>query len=605
MKSPRFNARSAGLRAIFQPQAIERTWRDKVRLEMRNQFIADPIEYMDFHFAIATESRKLATSVMSGEYKPSSAPRILVEKSKGLCRQMVIPSVRDALILQCLSDALEADLKSAAPTNKAYYKAKDQRLSRPGFTHYGAFAAWMNFQQEIFQFSENRDYVVVTDIANYYDSIPYGHLRNILAATAKLDESVLDLLIYLLSELLWQPDYMPRIEVGLPQINMDAPRLLAHAFLYEVDKHLDNRFGGDFARFMDDIDIGVDSVQEGKAILKEVDLILQTRQIRLNSGKTKILPRSEAIDHFRIRENIELDRLEAWLKSKSLGGLPLLTERRWISRRIKHGLRAGSFDAGNGEKILRRLIGMATRYGADIDPDCIERLMKERPPTRDKILGYVAQQTLTPTRTRALSSAMASGLMVDHLGPIETINHLVESKVSRPSLILPHINQIMQGLDDTDYFGFYAKVWLQSKYGSPVDLIQTIEASFSRWSPDYRSGRLVAGMYPLFRRSTEWTRFSNLVAEARNAGAAETFKFHANLSKSRDYLREAKKMLTSPNPSRATGITHAKFLVLLTTLSSTAASPREISLLKTRNARVWDDALYRQIAGRCTGLSFP
>ena len=47
------------------------------------------------------------------------------------------------------------------------------------------------------------------------------------------------MLIFVLSDLLWQPDYSPRIEVGLPQMNLDAPRLLAHCFLYELDSLLE------------------------------------------------------------------------------------------------------------------------------------------------------------------------------------------------------------------------------------------------------------------------------------------------------------------------------------------------------------------------------
>ena len=77
--------------------------------------------------------------------------------------------------------------------------------------------------------------MVITDISNYYDSISYIHLRNVISGILHAEEPVLDMLIYVLSDLLWQPDYMPRVEIGLPQINLDAPRLLAHCFLYELD----------------------------------------------------------------------------------------------------------------------------------------------------------------------------------------------------------------------------------------------------------------------------------------------------------------------------------------------------------------------------------
>lgn len=65
---------------------------------------------------------------------------------------------------------------------------------------------------------------------------------------------------------------------------------------------------------MDDITIGVDSIVAAKAILRDLDLALQTRQLRLNSGKTKILTVRAARRHFRIRDNYYLDKLEARIK---------------------------------------------------------------------------------------------------------------------------------------------------------------------------------------------------------------------------------------------------------------------------------------------------
>ena len=130
--------------------------------------------------------------------------------------------------------------------------------------------------------------MIVSDIVNYYDSVSYDHLRNILADLSLAREHALDLLIYTLSCMLWQPDYMPRVPVGLPQSNLDAPRLLAHCFLFEIDESLSNMKNVDFARYMDDIDVGVDSIPEARVVICDLDLSLQTRQIRLNSGKTKI-----------------------------------------------------------------------------------------------------------------------------------------------------------------------------------------------------------------------------------------------------------------------------------------------------------------------------
>lgn len=121
MKSPRFDIRAAKLRKIFSASNIERIWKDKVRVAMRDQFLCDGVENLDFHMNRKIESQKLSQLILSGGYTPQKSQRILVEKSKGLCRQLVIPSVRDAIVLQCLSDALYIQIKDKAPTDKAFF----------------------------------------------------------------------------------------------------------------------------------------------------------------------------------------------------------------------------------------------------------------------------------------------------------------------------------------------------------------------------------------------------------------------------------------------------------------------------------------------------
>ena len=257
MKSPRFYFRATPLKRIFSASNLERIWRKKVRVSLKQQALRDGIEHFDFHLQCENECRKLSASILSGDHVPSKALRVLSEKSKGLCRQIVIPNVADALVLQCLSDALYGEIKDNAPTTKAFFEPQDHRFSKDNDRdEYGTFAAWLNFQQALFRFSRERNFVVVTDIANYYDTISYVHLRNVISSISNVDECVLDMLIFVLSHLLWQPDYSPRVEIGLPQMNLDAPRLLAHCLLYELDQFLNRENDHDFVRFMDDIDIG-------------------------------------------------------------------------------------------------------------------------------------------------------------------------------------------------------------------------------------------------------------------------------------------------------------------------------------------------------------
>ena len=91
-----------------------------------------------------------------------------MEKNKGLCRrECVIPSIRDAIVLQRLSDTFYDCIRSKAPTNKSFYQPKEHRFSA-NRDQYGSYFAWLNRQKELFKFSKERNFVVVTDIANSY-----------------------------------------------------------------------------------------------------------------------------------------------------------------------------------------------------------------------------------------------------------------------------------------------------------------------------------------------------------------------------------------------------------------------------------------------------
>lgn len=596
MKSPRFDIRAKKLQAIFSPFNIERIRKDKVRVSMREQLMFDGIENYDFHISRKIESKKLSQLILSGDYIPQKAQRILVEKSKGLCRQLVIPSVRDAIVLQCLSDTLYLEVKGKAPTDKAFFEPKDHKFSNIP-NGYGSFSAWLNFQKGLFNFSKTRKFIVVTDISNYYDNVSYVHLRNAISSISGVEECVIDMLIYVLSDLLWQPDYTPRIEVGLPQMNLDAPRLLAHCFLYELDSYLDSDPGRDFVRFMDDIDIGVDSIVDAKSTLKNIDLVLQTKQVRLNSGKTTILTQSEAIRHFRVFENARLDSVQVSVDNRLKLGLSLDRQRALIAARIKQGFRQKSFDTGSGEKVLKRWLTLASKTGAVVKPEVLEDIIKRRPSVRDNAYAYIRSKPLSGPFARVLAKASNSRLLVDDAAMVEMSNYLVETLV-KTKRSHSEIMSVISSNDSNTYFGLYCKLWLISKYGGTGELLSTLQAAVKVWSPHERLGRLAASFTPLFRGATEEPDFRNLLSDSLNPGVRDVYKFHVKLSRDATVFDTMYATLKAVNTSRGTGITHAKFLCLLSALMNKAAPSSQIIALKASHGIAFNDCYYKAIAKR-------
>jgi hypothetical protein len=217
MQSPKFPLKKKDIGEVIDLPRLKSVWKNKFRDAMRRQLVPDPIENLDFHTQLDAMCSAITAEVNSGAYIPRPAIRLLSEKSKGLCRQIVIPTIKDALILQALSDALWVDLSKKAPSKNAFYAPADHSFTKTvkGHTNeYGSIGAWLRFQEELFGFTKKRKYIVVTDIANFYDFISYDHLRNILADLSIAREHSLDLLIYTLSHMLWQPRAVQRCRLS-------------------------------------------------------------------------------------------------------------------------------------------------------------------------------------------------------------------------------------------------------------------------------------------------------------------------------------------------------------------------------------------------------
>jgi len=605
MRSPRFAAREAQLRPILSRGTLRAVWEKNVRQAMRRQLIADPIDHLDFHQSLSAQCDRIETAIRSGSYSPSPVRRILVEKSKGLCRQLAIPSVTDALILQCLSTALYSDIRGKEPTKNSFFEPEEHRFSNRGLfgqPEYGSFKAWLNFQKEIFRFTKNRPYMVITDISNYYDTISYSHLRNIISdLDIGVRETVLDMLIYVLSGLLWQPDYMPRVEIGLPQLNLDAPRILAHCFLYELDQFLQESRKGDFARYMDDVDAGADNVADAKNLLKCIDLVLQTRQVRLNSGKTQILTRSESLDHFRIRENVILNRIEERIESKVKSGNSVDRERSSISKAFSFYYRGKDrrFDTGNGEKILKRFLRIGTRTGALLEHVAVLDVLTRRPGSRQAALLYLSQLPLDADRAAVLERFSSSRATVDDASHVWLANALVETAVpTRGRGVGLAVTRVISNLSTTDYFQLYARFWLMSKYSEPADVLDTVIKSRGTWAGDPWLGRLVGGLYPVFLRSQFEPAFRAQISKSGNVEAQNVYYFHDDLRRDVGAFRKSFDFLRAPNPSKGTAIAHSKFLLVLSALANVHAPPGHLSALVSGHSRAWSDVYYRQRAAK-------
>src|SRR5262249_24920549 len=136
----------------------------------------------------------------------------------------------------------------------------------------------------------------------------------------------------------------------------------------------------------------------------------------------------------------------------------------------------------------------------------------------------------------------------------------------------------------------------QSKYDTSTELLKTIQRGQRHWSPHERLGRLVGAFSPLFSND-EYVEYVETIRRSGNLGAQTTHRFHKKLETDRKAFNGMFEPLRTPNPSKGTGITHAKLLCLLSALSNEHATERQLAILRTNNERAFNDVYYRRLVG--------
>lgn len=593
-KSPRFRFRFNTLRPHLNKDKLKSIWKDHIRAANRNQVLYDLTDYYDIHHDIDEHIEDAVRLISSGLYKPSSPVRVSLEKSKGLCRHIVIPGPVDSLILQAIVNAIMTNLLRGAPGKKAYYQPQSHQFNRTRAfrlkeAEYGSLSSWLSFQKEIFKFARTYKYVAVTDIANFFDTVDFSQLKSVISATDGVEEVIIDMILYILESYSWRPDYMPQAMCGLPQMNFDAPRLLAHSMLFELDNYLVNQSNVDYVRFMDDIDVGVDDRGTAKKILRNIDNVLHTRGLRLNTGKTKIMSGEEAISYYFINDNWKLDTVEGLIetKRKRLGNAFTIAhisrEITFISSKFNRDYnKSGYFEKGNGEKVLKRYLTYAQKFSISLPDNALREFVYEHPSLRDMACYYISFYGYTDSKFAILDDYVRSNHCVDGASNYLIAKTLVDMNCPRRKSVLQAIRQIGEIIAARGPTGLASATWLLSKYGTQKQLMWLIEEFFDIWSTSDWLGRQVGALYPRFRANKPiFLRFRELIRRSRNPGALSVFSFHSRIMRNSVMMPNLRQYLMAPSPSLPRGISHQKILILMSVLRGNAPPQTKATLAAT------------------------
>lgn len=587
MRSPKFTFSVKSIRGCVGQPSLANAWRKKVKAQLRKQIIRDLIEFRDIDLSLSTVTKQLAADLEAARYKVSPPQTYLVEKSRGLCRQMTLVGPRDLMVLQALSSVLHGQIVAKSPSPRAFFQPGDMKWSTGQMTipadGYGGLASWKRFQSEVLSFSKENKYVVVTDVANFYDFINFSHLRNIIASLCEVDETILDLLLHVLNEMTWVPDYMPRQQVGMPQIETEAPRVLANAMLFELDKVAEDRAFRNYARFMDDIDCGVDSIVEAKRFVRDVDLTLQSRQLRLNSAKTKILSQKDAYKHFCISENRFLDRYARILElpsiaaphRKRIGSSLRKKYEYWMKRGARGAVGEGSvFRQGNGAKIHKRIFTLLDATGERLPPNDFVWLIRNDPGMREVAFRHLSRVDLANSSLSKIVKILTSGFFVDDLAYVHFADFCVHAKFRRTAKLQRELESACEYLVGRGDIGVYAATIVLARFATPERILRHAESTYSVWSRHYWTGRTIAGTYPILYGAPAPVpvAFLELCRRASNSEIDSVINYHEMLIRDSSFVSTNLAYLSHSNASFPQGIYFPKSLQILSVKHNASAA---------------------------------
>jgi RNA-directed DNA polymerase len=231
----------------------------------------DGLDIEQTKLLLRTQWPDIRQALLQGRYRPSPVRKVMIPKPDGSQRELGIPTVTDRLIQQALLQVLQPLIDPTFSEHSHGF--------RPGRRAHDAVKAARACVQA------GKRVVVDVDLAKFFDRVNHDILIDRLRRRIA-DAGVIRLVRAYLNAGIMDGGVVMERQLGTPQGGPLSP-LLANVLLDEVDRALEAR-GHSFARYADDCNVYVGSIQAGQRVMAWLRKLYGDLRLQINEAKSEV-----------------------------------------------------------------------------------------------------------------------------------------------------------------------------------------------------------------------------------------------------------------------------------------------------------------------------